>query len=306
MIPKRVLITGASGMIGAELTSRLLQMGYEVVHLGREKRQGKVKSFVWNVDEDFMEEGALDGVHAIIHLAGAGIADKPWTAKRKQEIFESRTKSTSLLFNQLKNSKHQVGSFIAASAIGYYGAGGSDEVFSEESNPGSGYMAEVVKAWESEVDKIQELTIRTVKIRVGIVLSGRGGALKEIAKPIRWGVGAPLGTGDQFMSWIHIDDLCRMFIYVLEQSHLTGAYNGVGPVWATNKELTMAAAKVLKRPLWLPPIPGLVLKIMLGEMADLVLLGSKVSSEKIQKAGFVFKFPDLKTALEDLLGSQQK
>lgn len=298
MIPKRILITGASGLVGAELTANLITAGYQVVHLGRTKRLGKVPSFIWDVEKGIIEEGALQGIDTIIHLAGAGIADKPWTPRRKQEIVDSRTKSTALLYQYLKNNAHQVKSFISASAIGYYGFGGSDEVFTEESKPGSDFLAEVVKAWEHEVDKLQELNIRTVKIRIGIVLSDKGGALKEIVKPVGWGVGAPLGNGKQPMSWIHIDDLCAMFRYAVENENLIGAYNGVAPQWSSNREVTKAIAKALHRPLLLPPVPSFVMKLMLGEMANLVLLGSKVSSEKIQQTGFKFQFEDLTTAIE--------
>jgi len=298
LIPKRILITGASGLVGAELTANLMKGGHQVAHLGRTKRQGNVPSYTWDVDKGYIEEGALQGIDSIIHLAGAGIADKPWTARRKQEVLESRTRSSTLLYQTLKNTQHQVKSFISASAIGYYGFGGSEEVFTESSKAGTDFLADVVKAWEHEVDRIQELNIRIVKIRIGIVLSNKGGALKEIAKPVRWGAGAPLGNGKQPMSWIHIDDLCAMFRYAVENENLIGAYNGVAPQWSSNREVTRAIAKALHRPLLLPPVPSFVMKLMLGEMANLVLLGSKVSSEKIQQTGFKFQFEDLTTAIE--------
>ncbi|MBX2944303.1 MAG: TIGR01777 family oxidoreductase [Cyclobacteriaceae bacterium] len=297
-MPKRILITGASGLVGTELTANLIRAGYQVVHLGRSKRHGSVPSFTWDVDKGIIEEGALQGIDTIIHLAGAGIADKPWTARRKQEILESRTRSSALLYQTLKSTHHQVKSFISASAIGYYGFGGSDEVFTESSEAGTDFLADVVKAWEHEVDKIQELNIRTVKIRIGIVLADKGGALKEIAKPVRYGIGAPLGSGKQPMSWIHIDDLCMMFRYAIENENLIGAYNGVSSHWSTNREVTKAIAKALHRTLLLPPVPSFVMKLMLGEMANLVLLGSKVSAEKILQTGFKFQYEDLTAAIE--------
>lgn len=303
MNPKTILITGASGLIGTRLTKMLEQNGHHVRHLSRTKKDNSVSSFTWDIEKKHIDKGVFDSVDAVIHLTGAGIADKPWTAKRKQQILESRTNSTALLFDTLKATQHTVHTFISASAIGYYGFG--DGIFSEDSEPGNDFLADVVRRWEAQADKIQSLSIRTVKIRTGIVLSKDGGALKEITKPVRFGVGAVLGTGKQHMSWIHIDDLSQMFMYALMNDKINGAYNAVSPTWTTNEELTKGIARVLKKPLWLPPVPGFVLKILLGEMADLVLKGSKISSDKIQQAGFKFKFPLLEGALENLLGNPQ-
>lgn len=253
---------------------------------------------MWNVEKGMIEEDAFDGVDAVVHLAGAGVADQRWTKKRKQEILESRTKSTALLAHHLENYP-RVKAVVSASAIGYYGFGLTDKEYTEESNPGTDFLASVVSAWEGEVDKIQNK--RVVKMRVGIVLSEKGGALKEMMKPIQWGVGAQLGTGKQYMSWIHLDDLCRMFMRAVEDQTMRGAYNATGPYAVTNKELTRALAKALHKPLWLPPVPKFVLKIVVGEMADIVLNGSIVSSKKIQQAGFTFQFNSLEEALNDLL-----
>lgn len=301
MIPKTILITGATGLIGSRLTELLVQKGYSVRHLGRKKRQGNVPAFVWDIASNYIEEGALEAVDSIIHLAGAGIADEPWTEKRKREILESRTHSTALLYHTLKNKPNQVKSFISASAIGYYGFEKAEKVYTEEDESGRDFLAEVVRKWEAEVDMIENLNIRTVKIRVGIVLSEKGGALKEIAKPVRLFAGAPLGSGDQAISWIHLDDLCALFIYALENISMKGAYNGVTPHYVSNRELTRCIANVLRRPLLLPNIPAFVMRIMLGEMANLVLNGNKVSADKIVKAGFTFKYPHLQEAVRNLL-----
>ncbi len=296
-----ILITGASGLIGTQLTEILLQRGHQVSHLGRRKKnQSKIKSFTWNVDQHQMEEDALHGVDIIIHLAGAGVADKRWTEKRKQEILESRTKSTKLLFDVLSRANHQVTSVVSASAIGFYGFQCNDER-TETSPAGTDYLANVTKRWEEEVDKIESLKIRVAKIRIGIVLSEKGGALKEMMLPIKFFAGAPLGSGTQYVSWIHINDLCMLFCKAVEDQNMRGAYNGVGPYAVTNRALTRAIAKVLGKPLFLPPIPNFILKLIIGEMADIVLGGSKVSSTKIQQAGFSFKFDNLEKALRDLL-----
>ena len=298
---KKILITGASGLVGKRLTELLLQKGYQVSHLGRNKKEGTVPSFVWDVEKGFIDSTALANVDTIIHLAGAGVADKRWTSSRKREILESRTKSTALLFHAIKNQKHSVTTLISASAIGYYGFGLSEEVFTEESKPGSDFLAQVTKQWEEEVEKISSLRIRVVKLRIGIVLSEKGGALAEMAKPIKLGVGSALGTGKQYLTWIHLDDLCEIFIKAIEDQLMNGIYNAVGPEWVTNAEMTKMIAKVLRKSLWLPPVPGFVLKIVLGEMANMVLNGSKISSTCIQETGFKFKFIKLEDALRDLL-----
>lgn len=295
----KILISGASGLIGTRLTELLVQHGHEVLHLGRtEKKGGRVQKFTWDIDKGVMDENAMHQVNCVIHLAGAGIAEKRWTSSRKREILESRTKSTALLAHYLEKNP-QVKTFIAASAIGYYGFGEREHEFTEDSKSGNDFLARVVRNWEAEVDRIKNK--RVVKLRTGIVLSEKGGALKEMMNPIRWGVGAPLGTGEQYMSWIHIDDLCRMFIKAVEDNSMHGVYNASGPSAVTNLELTRAIARTLNKPLWLPAVPSFILKIMLGEMSEMVLKGSIVSSRKIQDAGFQFQYPELNLALENLL-----
>jgi uncharacterized protein (TIGR01777 family) len=298
---KNILITGASGLVGTRLTELLLQKQYQVSHLGRNRKHGKIPSFQWNAETGEMDEDTFNGIDAIIHLAGAGVADKRWTQAQKKEILESRTKSTALLFEKLKTRTHAVKTMVCASAIGYYGFGESDEILTEQNLPGSDFLAQVTKHWEEEADKISNLGIRVVKLRIGIVLSDKGGALTQMTAPVKWGVGASLGSGKQWISWIHLDDLCNMFIKAVEDEKLVGPFNATGINYCTNQELTKAIAKVLAKPLWLPPVPGFVLKIILGEMADMVLNGSKVSSQKIQQTGFVHQFKNLEEAVADLL-----
>jgi uncharacterized protein (TIGR01777 family) len=297
---KKILITGASGLIGSRLTELLLQKGYQVSHLGRSKKRRPVPSFVWDVEKGKMDTEALAGVDTIIHLAGAGVADKRWTEARKKEILESRTKSSTLLYTTLASVNHSVKAVVSASAIGYYGFGFEEEIFTEEGSPGIDYLAQVTKQWEESVDQISSLNLRVVKLRIGIVLSDQGGALVEMAKPIRLGVGAPLGTGKQYLSWIHIEDLCAMFVKALEDDTLKGAYNAVSGEWITNFEMTKLIAKILKRPILLPNVPAFVMKILIGEMAVIVVNGSKVSADKIKKTGFQFRYSNLQEALESL------
>lgn len=299
----KVLITGASGLIGSRLTEILLNQTHQVVHLGRSARQGRVKSFVWDVDKQTMDAASLEGVDAIVHLAGAGVADKRWTAARKKEILDSRIQSTELLYKTLQQKKHSVKVLVAASAIGYYGFGLDDKLFTEDSPPGQDFLAQVTQQWEAQVSKIETLGIRVVKIRVGIVLSDKGGALVEMARPIRWGLGAPLGSGKQVMSWIHIDDLCELFAKAITDSKMTGVYNGVAPHPVNNKELTVAMAKTLKKPLWLPNVPAFVLQLLVGEMGVMVVNGSNVSANRVSETGFEFRYSKIESALSALMGS---
>jgi uncharacterized protein len=296
-----ILITGGSGLIGSRLTELLLQRGHRVSHLGRTKHDTGIHSYTWNVEQHQIDPEALLGIDSLIHLAGAGIADKPWTSARKREILESRTNATRLLYDELKKGRHTVKAFISASAIGYYGFNDNEEICTEESNAGNDFLATVTRRWENEIDAITTLGIRVVKVRIGIVLSDKGGALKGIMRPVKLLAGAPLGSGNQYMSWIHLDDLCGIFIKAIEDQAMHGLYNGVSPTPVTNRDLTVSIAKMLRKPLILPAVPSFLLKLLLGEMADLVLRGSKVSAQKILQAGYSFKFQNINDALRDLL-----
>ena len=300
---KKVLIAGASGLIGSRLTELLLQKGIVVSHLGRRTRSGKVPSHVWNIEQGMIDPQALENVDAIINLAGAGVADERWTTRRKKEILDSRIQSTALLYRELKKSNHRVNTFIAASAIGYYGLETGEEWVNENNRPGADFLAQVVLRWEEEAEKISSLGIRVVKLRIGIVLSEKGGALKSMAAPVKMGLGSALGDGKQYLTWIHLDDLCAMFIKAVEDQRMSGPYNAVGVQPITNLALTRAIAAVLKKPLWLPPLPGFMLKILLGEMANMVIYGAKVSPEKIQGMEFEFQYGEINTALKNLLGN---
>ncbi len=297
-----VLVTGGTGLVGSRLKQLLLERGYQVRFLSRNpEKVSQIESFVWDVNQQSVDEKALSGVDYIIHLAGAGVADKKWTKQRKKEILESRTLSTRLLRTALAKTDHTVKAFISASAIGYYGWDTGGVWKKEESRFGDDFLATVTKAWEAEIDEVGKLGVRIAMLRIGVVLSEKGGALKEITKPVRLGVGAPLGSGNQYMSWIHVDDLCNMFIHAMEDQNIKGIYNAVAPNPVTNKELSRLSAQILGKPFFLPNVPGFVLKLVLGEMASMVLGGSRVSSEKIQSNGFQFSFPEVKPALNDLL-----
>lgn len=301
MTKKNILITGASGLIGKRLTELLLQRGHNVSHLGRSEKKGAIPSYIWNVEKKQIDINALKGIDTIIHLAGAGVADKRWTEKRKQEILESRTQSTELLHATLKHTANEVKHFISASAIGYYGFNLKGELFDEQSTPGTDYLASVTRQWEESIDKLNELPLRLAKLRIGIVLSDKGGALAPMVVPVKFFVGSPLASGKQMLSWIHIDDLCKMFVHLVENESLQGAYNGTGPYAVSNEDFTKAIGKQLNRPVFLPKVPAFLLKLILGEMANLIIFGSDVSSKKIQSTGFRFQFNTLEESLRNLL-----
>jgi uncharacterized protein (TIGR01777 family) len=296
-----ILITGASGMIGTELTRLLQERGFDVSHLSRSPRPGYPKTYLWDVNKHEVDEEALQKKDVVVHLAGAGVADKRWTKERKNEILKSRTDSARILFDVLQKGNHDVKTFISASGIGFYGFEDNNRLFTENDPQGNDFLAEVVHQWEAAADQIASLGIRVVKIRIGIVLSEKGGALKEMMRPLKFYAGAPLGSGTQHMSWIHLNDLCRIFIKAMEDDSMHGVYNAVAPNPVTNREFTYALARVLRKQIILPSVPPFVLKLLLGEMADVVLKGAKVSSQKIQASGYQFKFEKLDDALRNLL-----
>lgn len=293
---KNILITGGSGLIGSKLTSLLERKGYKVAWLSRKPAKKKQKSFSWNLQENTIDEKALEWCDGVIHLAGAGVADKRWTDQRKKEILESRTLSARLLYDAILKMENKPKVFISASGVNYYGYDTGDHLIDEENEVGTDFLADVVKKWEEEALKFQTLGLRTVIMRTGLVLDKKQGALAELLKPP---VAAPLGNGNQYMSWIHINDLTSLYAFALEKE-ISGIYNAVAPHPVINSSFTKLAAKAKGKPYVAIPVPAFMLKIVLGEMSNMVLGGIKVSSEKIQKTGFKFKFPFLQEALNDI------
>jgi hypothetical protein len=297
-----VLITGGTGMIGKRLTQLLQEKGYEVAYLSRKQESiPNVKVYRWDVEKNWIDEKALVNADYIIHLAGAGIADGRWTYKRKQEIIHSRTSTIELIARELQGRPYKVKAFVSASAIGFYGADTGDKRLTEQNSSGSDFLAHVTRHWENASELISHVGIRTTKLRIGVVLSSEGGALPKIMMPIRWGVGAPLASGKQWMSWIHLDDLCRLFITALENEKWHGVYNAVAPSPVTNEELTRQIADVLHRPLWMPHIPAFALRILYGEMANVVLGGNYVINQRIKnETDFQYQFDNIHKALADI------
>jgi len=297
---KNILLTGGSGLVGKELTTMLLKRGYTVSHLSR-KPAGLpgVKTFVWDIGKGLIDEQCIEGVDTIVHLAGAGVAEKRWTDSRKQEIVDSRVKSIRLLYNLLERKTNRVKAVISASGTGYYG-NRADELLTEQSTPGDDFLAKCCLAWEAAVDEGAALGLRVVKFRTGMVLSTDGGALPVLTGPVKWGIGSALGNGRQWVPWIHYLDVAAMYRFGIENTNLAGVYNMAAPNAVTNKQLTRAIATHLHKPLWLPNVPAFALKLFLGEMSSAVLASDNVSVQKIQNEGFEFNFPDITEALKNL------
>lgn len=295
-----ILVTGGTGFIGKHLCNQLKTQGYNITILSRRKSSNP-NSYYWNIQENHIDKEAIINADYIIHLAGAGIADSNWTKKRKQLLFDSRINTTYLLFQKVKELNPKLKGFIAASGIGYYGAKTTNQIFTELDESGKDFLSYICKFWEKSSLQFNSIKIRTVIFRTGLVLGKNGGAFEKLSKPIKLGIGSALGKGTQIVPWIHIDDLCTMYIKAIENEKLMGIYNAVAPDLTTNKSLTQTIAKILKKTLWLPNIPSFVLRILLGKMSIIVLQGSAVSSKKIENTGFKFKFPKLIDSIKDLL-----
>ncbi|WP_224484653.1 TIGR01777 family oxidoreductase [Robertkochia aurantiaca] len=299
----KLLITGATGMVGSALVELChkndIGVHYLTTSKGKIEQQPGYTGFYWNPAEGVIDPACLDGVDGIINLAGASIAQR-WTDEAKKEILQSRTRSLSLLKQLLEDNDHGVKALVSASAVGIYPS--SKTRFYEEDFSGSAdtFTATVVNAWEQSADEIASLGIPVAKLRIGLVLSDEGGALVKMAKPVRYYAGAAFGDGEQWQSWIHIDDLAEMFLHAVKL-RLEGVYNAVAPNPVTNQKLTQEIAAVLKKPLILPNIPEAAMKLVLGEMASILFVSHRVCSRKIEDTGFFFHYVNIIPALQDLL-----
>ena len=306
-----ILITGGTGLVGRAVSKLLVSRGYEVILLSRGEAKGPsagVRPYEvthWDPEKQEIDKAAIQKADYIINLAGAGVADKRWTKKRKQEIIDSRVKSGELLVKALKETPNKIQAVINASAIGWYGDDAirkpGKKAFTEDDPADTEYLGEACRLWEASIDPVQELGKRVVKFRTGIVLSKEGGALAEFRKPVRFGMAAILGSGKQVISWIHIDDLARLLVYAIENDKIQGVYNAVASQPVTNRNFVTVLAEKIKGRFYIPfYVPSFVLKIMLGEMSVEVLKSATVSNSKIGNKGFQFLFPTIEAALADL------
>lgn len=302
----KILITGATGFIGKGLLGTLNEKGHEIIVLTRNPDSAKIylpvhcEVVAWNPEQTALPPGSLKGVDAVINLAGEGIADGRWSHDRKRKIIQSRVLSTRRLVDAMSNMKDKPKVFVSASAIGFYGDRG-DEPLDETSSKGHGFLSKVCENWEDEIIKARDLGVRTVTLRVGMVLGHDGGALNKMLPPFKLGVGGKLGTGSQWMSWIHVKDMVNMMVHALENSSIDGTYNAVSPNPVRNREFTEILGRVQNRPT-IFPVPQFVLKIVLGELSELLLGSQRVMAEKIIDTEFQFEYPQLEKALREVCG----
>lgn len=300
---KTILITGGTGLIGKHLAPMLKEKGYHLHLLSRDSKPVFPFDavFTWNYKTGTIDKAAFKGVTHIIHLAGAGIADKNWTHARKKEILESRVNTAALLLDCLKEQSIQLEAFIGGSAIGWYGAQTESLLHTEIEPAAADFMGETCRVWERAADLFENNAKRVVKIRTGVVLAKEGGALPKMMVPFKYHLGAALGSGKQQIPWIHLEDICKVFIEALENESYTGPINAVATEECTNKTFSRTLATVLGKSLFPLPVPSFVIKTIFGEMSAVVLEGSRVSNAKLKNLGFKFSFEELGGAIRDLL-----
>lgn len=296
-----VVITGGSGFIGGHLTKLLLKEGFAVRHLSRSAHHDAVvPTFKWNIAKGFVDPRALENADHIVHLSGAGIADKRWTKERRQVLYASRVDAADLLKREVEKSGTWPKTFISASGVNYYGTVTSDHVFTEEESSSNDFLGQLCQAWEDAADAWSP-PCRVVKLRTSVVLASEGGALPKMAAPARWGLASPFGSGKQWMPWVHIEDLARAYLQAIQHTDMQGAYNIAASEDVRNHDFMREVAHALHRPYLLPNIPAFALRAVLGGPSELVLEGSRVSNVKLVGCGFEFRHPELTAALGDLL-----
>jgi uncharacterized protein len=300
---KNVLITGGTGFIGKHLTNLLIQNDFSVSIFSRtaNPNTAAISYYKWDIESRYIDEEAVLKADYIIHLAGEGIADQRWTKERKEAIVQSREKSIELIYEVLKKHNKKLEAFVSASGVGIYGAVDGSEICTETAAAVNDFLGTTCQKWEAAADTIASLGIRTVKIRTGLVLGKEEGFLKKLTPIFKMKLGSVLGSGKQYMPWIHIEDLCAIYIQSIQNPKMVGAYNAAINDNTNNEVFSKTLAKVYGYSIWLPKVPAFLIQIVLGEMALIILKGRRVSSDKIEKTGFHFQFNTLELALKDCL-----
>ncbi len=298
---KTILLTGGSGMIGRRLSEMLMEKGYSVIWLSRERHvNAKIPRYWWDYPKNEIDRDALEQADVIIHLAGSNLGEGAWTRRKKQEIVESRVQTAKLLLETIKLMSKRPEAFISASAVGFYGMHTSDKIYTEKDQPArNDFLSRTCKKWETAAFGFQEeLGVRTVVIRTAFVIAKESEGFKKMLLPTRFGVGAPFGTGRQQMPWIHLEDLCRIYLKAVEDSTIHGVFNAASPEFITNAEFMKTLAKETKRPFFFPRIPAFLLRLFMGEAAGMILEGSRISSQKIIDTGYQFLYPTTGKAIQ--------
>lgn len=298
-----ILLTGGTGFIGNYLTHVLISKGFSISVLSRSNRKNTdtITYYKWDLEKNYIDENAILKADYIIHLAGEGIVEKRWTEKRKKEIIESRIQPVELIYSVLQKHNKSLDAFVSASAVGIYGAVTNREICTENTPPENDFLGITCQQWEQAANQIESLGIRTVKIRTGIVLGRNEGFLKKLNPGFKLGFGTVIGSGKQYLPWIHIEDLSQIYLKAITDREMSGAYNASVTDSTTNKSFSKTLARLYGYKIWLPKIPSFLLKIAMGEMSIAILEGRRVSSEKIKKAGFKFEYTNLKEALSNCL-----
>lgn len=296
-----ILISGGTGLIGRALSEKFISDGHEVRVLSRNpKSTDRIKSYYWDVEQEEIDENAFDGITNLVHLAGEGIGDKRWTDKRKQQIVNSRVNSMKMLETVLIKQHIKLQSLVGASAIGFYGMQTSETVFTEADVGSEDFLSNTCRLWEKAYLNSEKFSERSCIIRTSMVLSKKGGVLGKMLPIFNMGFGSALGSGKQYMPWIHIEDLVRVYEGALFNPNFNGVYNAVSSEHIDNYHFSKSLAHAYHKAFFMPKVPAFLLKLLYGEMADMLLTGSRISNQRLINSGFLFKFPELSSALEDL------
>jgi uncharacterized protein (TIGR01777 family) len=302
MTTHTVLIAGGSGLVGKSLGEWLITRGYRVKLLGRSKStQAGTETFVWDPAKQTIDADAFAGVDYVVNLAGANVGEGRWTEKRKKELMDSRVQSTTLLANTIIRNHLPIKKFIQANAVGYYGFTKNDREFVETDPPGNDFLAEICHAWENATTPLPNAGLPLLILRMGVVLSNKGGALKAMVQPVKMLAGAPLGSGKQIIPWIHMDDMVAIIAKGIEDPGFTGIYNATAPNPVTNQQITQLIGKALKKPVWPLHVPAFLLRWMLGEQAQIALYGNRISNKKLREAGYTFMYDEPEAAINNLV-----
>lgn len=301
---KTILITGGSGLVGRKLSRLLIEKGYKVIWLSRERYiKAEIPRYRWDYQRNEIDKEAVEQADIIIHLAGSNIGEDSWTRLKKQIIVESRVQTAQLLLNTVKSMDKKLDAFISASAIGYYGAKTTDKIFTEEDiSTESDFLSRTCRKWEDAAFSFQkELGVRTVALRTAFVISKNSDAFKKMVIPTRFGLGAPIGSGRQYITWIHIEDLCHLYLKAVEDTNMQGVYNAVAPEFINNADFMCKLAKVMRRPFFMPHVPSFFMRLLMGEAANMILGGSRILAQKIEDAGYEFQYDTSEKAFKAAL-----